>query len=74
MVAASCGYKEAGRSGLSAGMMIAAKQGIIAMVSEVDHEEIAGGTRSAPILKGDVEVACMAAHGHVGMEQQRSEL
>ena len=57
---ASCGNKKLGHSGLSAGMMIAARQGVNALFPGVDHEGIIGDPRNiAAVLKSETETVIM---------------
>lgn len=57
----SCGYRNVGRPGLSAGVLVAVKKGVSTMTPEADHEGITGDPRMCTIiLKGETRVVLIS--------------
>ena len=66
--AAARGTRKAGRKGLSAGVAMATRKDLKAMLTDVDHECITGNSRSIrAIVKTETDVILMHVYGNVGM-------
>jgi len=66
--AASCGYRQCGKSGLSAGMLMMTKRNRDVILPNIDDEGITGDPRMiSAILRGDTEVILQHVYGHVGV-------
>ena len=66
--AASCGYRQCGKPGLSAGMLMMTKRNRDVILPHIDDEGITGDPRMiTAVLKGDTTVTLKHVYGHVGM-------
>ena len=65
---AAGGSQKTGMKGLSAGITMAVKKEVRALVPNCDHEGATGPPRSIiTVLKGDAEIVPMHVYGHVGL-------
>ena len=71
----ACGSQQIGRKGLSAGIAMAVRKDVRALLPKCDHAgSIEDSRYISTVLRGESEIVLIHTCGHVGMGHKRCEL